>query len=185
MIFETFSIPYDFIPYIFIVICRILVPNIPRAGRGGAAHDPAGKNVDGSARPGDICPSFPPGIENNCPERLFGSTNSLTRTCRVQKPGNTTGEPRRGARGGGAESGKTVCQQNGSPREESFLARSRASNTCRLNVSPEARTSEILCKPMEEQNPRLNRGSSAVYHRDEKRSLFLAADQWNDAFLSL
>ena len=23
------------------------------------------------------------------------------------------------------------------------------------------------------------------YHRDEKRSFFLAADQWNDAFLSL
>ena len=38
---------------------------------------------------------------------------------------------------------------------------------------------------MEEQNPRLTRGLSAVYHRDEKHSLFLAADQWNDAFLSL
>ena len=34
-------------------------------------------------------------------------------------------------------------------------------------------------------NPRLNRGSSAVYLRDKKRSLFLAADQWTDAFLSL
>ena len=40
-------------------------------------------------------------------------------------------------------------------------------------------------KPMEEQSPRLTTRSSAVYHRDEKRSLFLAADQWNDAFLSL
>ena len=53
---------------------------------------------------------------------------------------------------------------------------------CRFNVSPEARTSEILCKPTEEQNHRLTRGLSPVYQRDEKRSLFLAADQWNDAF---
>ena len=28
-------------------------------------------------------------------------------------------------------------------------------------------------------------GLSAVYQQDEKRSFFLAADQWNDAFLSL
>ena len=28
-------------------------------------------------------------------------------------------------------------------------------------------------------------GSSAVYHRDEKRSLFPAADQWNGVFLFL
>ena len=34
-----------------------------------------------------------------------------------------------------------------------------------LNVSPEARTSEILCKPMEEQNPRLTTGPSPVDQR--------------------
>ena len=38
---------------------------------------------------------------------------------------------------------------------------------------------------MGEQNPRLTTGSSALYNRDEKRSFFLPADQWNDAFLSL
>ena len=38
---------------------------------------------------------------------------------------------------------------------------------------------------MGEQNPRLTTGSSPVYNQDEKRSLFMAADQWNDAFLSL
>ena len=38
---------------------------------------------------------------------------------------------------------------------------------------------------MEEQNLRLTTGSPAVYHRDRQRSFFLAADQWNDAFLSL
>ena len=55
----------------------------------------------------------------------------------------------------------------------------------RFNVSPEARTSETLCKPIEEQNQRLTRGLPPVYERDEKRSLFLAADQWTEAFLSL
>ena len=58
-----------------------------------------------------------------------------------------------------------------------------ASKTRRLNVSPEAGTSEIICKPMEEQNPRFSRGSSVVYQRDEKRFLFLAADQVTDAYV--
>ena len=61
---------------------------------------------------------------------------------------------------------------------------SKASKT-RLLVYPEARTCETLCKPMGEQNPRLTSGLSPVYQQDEKRSLFLAADQWNDAYLSL
>ena len=61
----------------------------------------------------------------------------------------------------------------------------KASKTRRLNVSPEARTSKILCKLMEEHNDRLTSGSFAVYPQDEKRSLFLAADQWTDTFLSL
>ena len=41
--------------------CRVQNPDIPRAGRGRAAHGRAGRDVDGSARPGDICPSCPPG----------------------------------------------------------------------------------------------------------------------------
>ena len=99
------------------------------------------------------------------------------------KPGHTTGASRRGARrGGGTRSGRTVRQYNGAPIEQFFLALSKASKTRRLNVFPEAQTSEFQCKPIEKQNTRLNRCSSAVYHRDDKRSLFLAADQWNDAF---
>ena len=35
----------------------------------------------------------------------------------------------------------------------------------RFNVFPEARTSEILCKPTKDQNHRLTRGLSAVYQR--------------------
>ena len=38
---------------------------------------------------------------------------------------------------------------------------------------------------MEERNPRFTSGLSPVYQQDEKRSFSLAADQWNDAFLSL
>ena len=82
------------------------------------------------------------------------------------KPGHTTGGSRRGARRSGpAGSGKIGCQQNCPPRGQSFLVPSKASKTRRLNVSPEARTSEILCKPMGEQSPRLTTGSSPVYQR--------------------
>ena len=72
------------------------------------------------------------------------------------------GQPGRGARrNGGAGSGRTGCQQNCSPRGHASLAPSKESKTSRLNVFPEARTSEILCKPMQEQSPRLNRGLTA------------------------
>ena len=67
-----------------------------------------------------------------------------------------------GRRGG---VGQDCMPTNCSPRGQSFLVPSKASKTRRLNVSPEARTNEILCKPMEEQSPRLNRGSSAVHQR--------------------
>ena len=75
------------------------------------------------------------------------------------KPGHTTGGSGRGARrGGGAGSGRTRCQQNCSPRGQPSSYLPKASKRRRLNVSPEARTSEILVKPMEERNQRLTRG---------------------------
>ena len=102
------------------------------------------------------------------------------------KPGHTTSGSGRGARRSGrAGSGKIGCQQNYSPRKQRSTVPSKASKKRRFNVFPEARTSEILCKQTEEQNQRLTTGLSPVYQRDEKRSLFLAADQWYDAFLSL
>ena len=105
------------------------------------------------------------------------------KNCRIRNP-DTPRAGRVGAHGGVASG--TGCQQNGSPRRQASHVPSKASKTRRLNVSPEARTSEFLCKPMEEQKPaqdrRFIRGSSAVWQRDEKRSLFLAADQWTDAF---
>ena len=82
------------------------------------------------------------------------------------KHGHTTGMLRQGARrGGGAGSGKTVCQENCAHREKSFLALSRASRTRRLTVFPEEQRSDFLCKPMEKQNLRLATSSSPVYQR--------------------
>ena len=82
------------------------------------------------------------------------------------KPGHTTGGSGRGARrGGGAGLGRTGRRQNSSPRRQASLVPSKASKTRLLNVSSEARTSEILCKPMEEQSPRLTTGSQPVHPR--------------------
>ena len=81
------------------------------------------------------------------------------------KPRHTTGRSGRSARRSSrAGSGKIGCQQNFSPRKHKPTVPSKASKKRRFNVSPEARTSEILCKPMEEQNQRLTRGLSPVYH---------------------
>ena len=64
------------------------------------------------------------------------------------KPGHTTSGSGRGARRiGGAGPGRTGRRQNSSPRRQESLVPPKASKTGLLNVSPEARTSEILCKP--------------------------------------
>ena len=92
---------------------------------------------------------------------------------------------RTAGRRGGAGPGRTGRRQIGSPRIQPSPLPSKASNTPVLNVSSGSRTSEMLCKPVGEQSPRWTRVGSAVYQRDEKRSSFLAADQWTVAFLSL
>ena len=78
------------------------------------------------------------------------------------KPGHTTGGSSQSARrGGGAGSGRTGRRPNSSPRRQASLTPPKASKILRLSDSPEARTSEILCKPMEEHNDRL----TTVYPR--------------------
>ena len=62
---------------------------------------------------------------------------------------------RTAGRRGGAGSGRTGRRRIGSPRRQPSLAPSKASYRPVLNNSSEARTSEILCKPMEEQKPHL------------------------------
>ena len=110
-------------------------------------------------------------------------------TCRVQNP-NIPPAGRVWAHGGAAGRGRagrdadrTVRPGNKRP---SYPPRHRRRL---LNVPPKARTNKILCKPSagtkSAVEKRFIRGLSAVYHRDEKRSSFLAADQWTDAFLSL
>ena len=91
-----------------------------------------------------------------------------------RKSGHTTGGSGWGAwRGGGAGSGRTGCQQNFSPRRQASLIPPKASNTRRLNDSREARTCDILCKPMGEQiavGTQFITVLFAVYQRDERRS---------------
>ena len=83
------------------------------------------------------------------------------------KPEHTTGgSGRRGARRGSAAGpGRKGRRHVGWPRSKPSLQPARVSWTTVLNIPLQARTKEILCKPMEEQNPRLTRGSSAVYPR--------------------
>ena len=82
------------------------------------------------------------------------------------KPGHITGGSVWGARRSDrAGSGKIGCQQNFSPRKQRSSVPSKASKKRRFNVSSEARNSEFLCKPTEEQNQRLTTGLSPIYHR--------------------
>ena len=94
-----------------------------------------------------------------CMKRIYRDT------CRVQN----ADIPRAGrveAHGRMARRGRAGLDANNySPGRQASLAPFKESKTRRLNVFPEARTSEILCKWIEEQNPRLTRGSSAVYPR--------------------
>ena len=95
-------------------------------------------------------------------DKFLGGTHNLSNP----KPGHTTGGSGRGARRSGrAGSGRIGCQQNYSPRKQRSLVPSKASKKRRFNVSPEAQTNEILCKPTEKQNQRLTTSSSPVYPR--------------------
>ena len=103
-------------------------------------------------------------------------------TCRTQNP-DIPRAGRVGAPGGVAGRGRARLGANRTirPGKKSTVP-SKRSKKRRFIVSSEARTREILCKPAK-QNNRLTTVISAVYHRDEKRALFLAAGQWNDTFL--
>ena len=112
---------------------------------------------------GCLCSWVVPGytLHENEPKRQMANGTLVRSHLSNPKPGHTTGASGRSARrGGGVGSGRTGCQQNCSPRKQASLVPPKASKT-RFLVSPEARTSEILCKPMEEQNPWLNRGLTA------------------------
>ena len=63
---------------------------------------------------------------------------------------------------GGAGTGRTGRRRVVSTRIQPSLLRSKQSKKTFLGVSLEARTYEILCKPMGEQNQRLNCGTMAA-----------------------
>ena len=85
--------------------------------------------------------------------------------CRIQNPdiprsgrSGRVGEPGGAARRGRARLGANRTIR---PGNKMSIVPSKASKTRRFNVSREARTSEILCKPTEEANQRLTSGLSA------------------------
>ena len=123
-----------------------------RRGRGGARQ--FGAPMSRFARETTV-PLALQSIEENCSERFSGSTGKgikpvESKTLTYHGPVGSGG-----ARWGGlAGRARQVCSR----RTQTSLVPSRASKTNVLNVSPEARTKEFLCKPMGEQSPRLTRG---------------------------
>ena len=119
---------------------------------------------------------------DHCLKKFARGRTSRVLHLSISKPGHTTGRSGRGARRGArAGSGSIGCQQNCLPRKQESLVLSKASKTRRLNVSPESRTSEILCKsnagtksPVDN---RFIRGLFSTYQRDRERSSLLAANQ--------
>ena len=93
-----------------------------------------------------LCVGPPPVVARSA-HCAFACTNESALAIHLSspKPGHTTGGSGRtaGRQGGGAGSSRTGCQQNCSPRRQESLAPPKASRTRRLNVPPEARTSEI------------------------------------------
>ena len=83
--------------------------------------------------------------------------------CRVQNPDIPRAgrcEAASGGTAGQAGTGSTGCRRRQySPRRKQILLAPRRWKNVLLGVPLEARTREILCKPIEERNPRLNRCS--------------------------
>ena len=95
-------------------------------------------------------------------QSMSGSLNYLSNP----KPGHITGGSGRAAHSGAAGHGRPgrMGRRRVSPRRaHPSLVPPRASKTSVLNISSKARTKGTLCKPAEEQNPRLTSGLSAVY----------------------
>ena len=93
-------------------------------------------------------------------------------TCRVQNP-DTQRAGRvgtaQGGRRGGATLGRTRCRHFGRLGSHRPSGPPAHCKTTVLNVSSQARTKEILCKPLREQNVRLTTGLSPG-----PRALFVA-----------
>ena len=88
---------------------------------------------------------------SNCEEWIKLSSSTLS-ACRIQNPDLPRASRSRAAHGEAAGRGGAALRRTGRrricyPRKQSFLLPSRASKTTVQNVSSEARTKKILCKP--------------------------------------
>ena len=134
-----------------------------RGGRGEAVRGEAGRGRGGAIRPEqNLTVPIPRGRKTAVLDYPAGEQSHTTLCKPVESKTRTYN--------GRVESGRTAGRrggvgQNSSPRRQAALVPSKATKTRRLNVPPEARTSEIVCKPMGEQSPRLTRGLSAVHPR--------------------
>ena len=145
--------------------CRIQNPDIQRASRVMAHGGAAGRGRAEQFAQETSDPHNLQGIEDTSPERLHRSTNKRNRTGRIQNP-NIPREGRYGAAHGGTKgpggNGQHKTPTGQFAQEKQLLLLSRRWENDLLSVSLEAQTKETLCKPMEEQNPPLTRGRSAV-----------------------
>ena len=114
-------------------------------------------------------------LSNPKPRHTTGSlgriqpVESKTRTCHWR-----VGSKRPAERPGGF--GQDWVQTELFAQETKVNCSPLAIGKCRFNIFLKARTSEMLGIQTEEQNQQLTTGLSAVYYRDEKRALFLAAE---------
>ena len=128
---------------------------------------------------------------NNCHIRLCENTNvgPILYYLSNPKPGHITrgsgrvGAGRRTAGRSGAGLGATPTGRSAQEIADPLAFQSmQASKTTGLDDPVESPTIAFLCKPVGEQNVRLTSGLCPVHPRDDGRSLFLAADQWNPFF---
>ena len=116
----------------------------------------AGRKLGGAVRPGNDLSFF----RIQCagakyPGRFFGGTGVLPVESKTQTYCGRVGAGRCTAVWqGGARQGRTGCRRVGAPRKQPTPSSQGIEDNC-LKVSSEARTIEILCKPMEERNERL------------------------------
>ena len=149
--------PVDRRPFVFVNIFHLSGPKpgytTGGSGRGGARRGGgagpgrAGRDADGSLRLGGNRPSCLQGIVDNCPERLFRSTNTVNSIFRIQNP-DTPRADRVGRRTAGRLGAAGLAEWYA----DRFV---RAGHNCPscplghrrqlfLNISSEAQTREFL-----------------------------------------
>ena len=163
-----------------------LAPSVPTPRHSPPRPDPPGMSGFWHRRVGGQREQFSSGRTDPSASRLAGprpappgpkslvrvfeeSSTTVVFDLSSPRPGHTTGGAGRDGAGrsgvGGAGQGGLGRRRVCSLWRQPTLLLSRESKTTVLDDSSEARTNEILCKPMEEQSPRLTTGLCAVNSR--------------------